>query len=188
MQQLSQQLLPLTTLYSAFWLIVRQLTLTNNALWITFAPIDVITESYFRTTALGVNWLSMVYMALYIPLVFVAAYVVERRGLRFGMVVGSGLNALGAFVRYLATAPPWLFGHPTSTSFSAAKGGFAVLMTGQVIASVAQTFILGMPSRLAAVWFGAGERSTATGVAVLANQLGAAIACVSTLQGMLLLV
>lgn len=90
------------------------------------------------------------------------------------MILGSGLNALGGLVRYVATAPPWLFGG--QSLFSAAHGGFAVLMTGQVIASVAQAFILGMPSRLSAVWFGPGERSTATGVAVLANQLGAAFA------------
>ncbi|KAJ8396151.1 hypothetical protein AAFF_G00020180 [Aldrovandia affinis] len=48
-------------------------------------------------------------------------------------------------------------------------------MTAQVICSIAQVFILGLPSRIASVWFGPKEVSTACATAVLGNQLGTAI-------------
>nr|XP_015194631.1 PREDICTED: feline leukemia virus subgroup C receptor-related protein 1 isoform X2 [Lepisosteus oculatus] len=48
-------------------------------------------------------------------------------------------------------------------------------MCAQIICSIAQVFILGLPSRIASVWFGPKEVSTACATAVLGNQLGTAI-------------
>ncbi|XP_009579401.1 PREDICTED: feline leukemia virus subgroup C receptor-related protein 2, partial [Fulmarus glacialis] len=52
---------------------------------------------------------------------------------------------------------------------------FPITVLGQVICSLAQVFILGMPSRIASVWFGSGEVSTACSIAVFGNQLGIAV-------------
>jgi len=46
---------------------------------------------------------------------------------------------------------------------------------GQCIASCAQTFILGVPPKVAFNWFGHSERATATSIGALCNQLGIAI-------------
>lgn len=48
-------------------------------------------------------------------------------------------------------------------------------MVGQAISAIAQVFILGIPARLAAVWFGPNEVSTATALGVFGNQVGVAI-------------
>lgn len=48
-------------------------------------------------------------------------------------------------------------------------------MLGQCLCSVAQVFILGLPSHIASVWFGPKEVSTACATAVLGNQLGTAV-------------
>uniref|UniRef100_A0A672T1Z8 FLVCR choline and putative heme transporter 2 n=1 Tax=Sinocyclocheilus grahami TaxID=75366 RepID=A0A672T1Z8_SINGR len=52
---------------------------------------------------------------------------------------------------------------------------FPVTFLGQFTCSVAQVFILGMPSRIASVWFGSEEVSTACSIGVFGNQLGIAI-------------
>ncbi|KFW63896.1 hypothetical protein AS28_13560, partial [Pygoscelis adeliae] len=52
---------------------------------------------------------------------------------------------------------------------------FPITVLGQVICSLAQVFILGMPSRIASVWFGSHEVSTACSIAVFGNQLGIAV-------------
>ncbi|KAI1897896.1 hypothetical protein AGOR_G00087990 [Albula goreensis] len=52
---------------------------------------------------------------------------------------------------------------------------FGVTMFGQFTCSLAQVFILGMPSRIASVWFGSEEVSTACSIGVFGNQLGIAI-------------
>lgn len=46
-----------------------------------------------------------------------------------------------------------------------------MLMFAQTLAAIAQLWILGIPARLAAVWFGPSEVSTATSLGVFGNQV-----------------
>ena len=57
-------------LYPRRWLMLMLfclLSCVNGAMWIQFASVANICQSYFSTSALAVDWLSMIYMALYIP-------------------------------------------------------------------------------------------------------------------------
>ena len=57
-------------LYTRRWLMLMLfclLSCVNGAMWIQFASVANICQSYFGTSALAVDWLSMIYMALYIP-------------------------------------------------------------------------------------------------------------------------
>jgi hypothetical protein len=57
-------------LYSRRWLMLLLfclLSCVNGAMWIQFASVANICQSYFGTSALAIDWLSMIYMALYIP-------------------------------------------------------------------------------------------------------------------------
>ncbi|XP_058663389.1 heme transporter FLVCR2 isoform X2 [Ammospiza nelsoni] len=101
----------------------------------------------------------MSYMLIYIPLLFPVAWLLDKKGLRLIALAGSALNAMGAWVK-LGSLKPRLF---------------PVTVLGQVICGLAQVFILGMPSRIASVWFGSQEVSTACSIAVFGNQLGIAV-------------
>lgn len=79
------------------------------------------------------------------------------------------MNLLGAWVRVAGYQPN--------------KMGFAINFVGQrylrfclfdciSIAALAQTFILGVPPKVAANWFGEHERATATSIGALCNQVG----------------
>ena len=103
----------------------------------------------------SVDWLSMVYMLAYIPLILPATWLLDRHGLRVVAISATLLNALGAWMKCAAVSPDL----------------FALLMTAQTICAVAQVFILGIPARLAAVWFGPNEVSTATAIGVFGNQV-----------------
>jgi len=103
----------------------------------------------------AVDWLSMIYMLAYIPLIVPATWLLDRRGLRTVAITATFLNALGAWLKCAAVR----------TSL------FPLLMTAQTICAVAQVFILGIPARLAAVWFGPNEVSTATAIGVFGNQV-----------------
>ena len=48
---------------------------------------------------------------------------------------------------------------------------FGVLMFAQTVAAISQIWVLGIPARLAAVWFGPREVSTATSLGVFGNQV-----------------
>ena len=55
--------------------------------------------------------------------------------------------------------------------FSIAPDRFLITFIGQTVVAVAQTFILSLPARLAAVWFGQNEVSSACSIGVLGNQV-----------------
>ena len=111
------------------------------------------TDSFQQATA--IDWLSMVYMLAYIPLIFPATWLLDKKGLRITLICGAFLNALGAWVKCACVS----------------TDRFAVLMFAQTICAIAQIFILGIPARLAAVWFGPNQVSTATSVGVFGNQV-----------------
>ncbi|XP_074471408.1 choline/ethanolamine transporter FLVCR1 [Sebastes fasciatus] len=134
-------------------------SLVNAFQWIQYSIITHVFTRYYRVTNDKVDWLSMVYMVTYIPLIFPATWLLDRRGLRLTALLGSGLNCAGAWLKCVSVSPE----------------RFGVTVTAQVVCSVAQVFILGLPSRVASVWFGPREVSTACATAVLGNQLGTAI-------------
>jgi FLVCR family feline leukemia virus subgroup C receptor-related protein len=57
---------------------------------------------------------------------------------------------------------------------SASPDMFAVAFVGQTLVAVSQVFILSVPARLAAVWFGPSEVSSACSIGVFGNQVNAA--------------
>lgn len=130
-------------------------SLVNAFQWIQYSIITNVFTQYYGVTNEEVNWLSIVYMVAYVPLIFPATWLLDRKGLRLTALLGAGLNCAGAWLK-CASVSPELFG---------------VTVTAQVICSVAQVFILGLPSRIASVWFGPREVSTACATAVLGNQV-----------------
>ena len=103
----------------------------------------------------AIDWLSMIYMLVYIPLIFPATWLLDKKGLRLNLICGAFLNALGAWIKCACLS----------------TDRFAVLMFAQTLCAIAQIFILGIPARLAAVWFGPNQVSTATSIGVFGNQV-----------------
>ncbi|KAG8584367.1 hypothetical protein GDO81_008801 [Engystomops pustulosus] len=134
-------------------------SLVNAFQWIQYSILASIFTGFYGVSYQDVDWLSVVYMVAYIPLIFPATWLLDTRGLRVTALLGSGLNCLGAWIK-CASARPDLF---------------PVTMFAQVVCSLAQVFILGLPSQVASVWFGPKEVSTACATAVLGNQFGTAI-------------
>ncbi|KAG5206915.1 hypothetical protein JEQ12_018488 [Ovis aries] len=131
-------------------------SMCNAFQWIQYGAINNIFMHFYGVSSFAIDWLSMCYMLAYIPLFLPGAWLLENFSLRTIALTGSALNSLGAWVK-LGSLQPHLF---------------PVTMLGQVVCSVAQVFILGMPSPIASVWFRDDEVSTACSIAVLGNQLG----------------
>lgn len=130
-------------------------SLVNAFQWIQYSIISNVFEGFYGVSLLHIDWLSMVYMLAYVPLIFPATWLLDTRGLRLTALLGSGLNCLGAWIK----------------CGSVQQHLFWVTMLGQSLCAVAQVFILGLPSRIASVWFGPKEVSTACATGVLGNQV-----------------
>ncbi|XP_017562487.1 feline leukemia virus subgroup C receptor-related protein 2 isoform X3 [Pygocentrus nattereri] len=151
-----------TRLYKRRWLIVclfSSYSLCNAFQWIQYGIINNIFMRFYSVDSFTIDWMSMIYMLTYIPLIFPVTWLLDTKGLRVIALVATALNCAGTWIK-VASARPDLF---------------AVTFLGQVICSAAQVFILGMPSRIASVWFGSEEVSTACSIGVFGNQLGIAI-------------
>lgn len=81
----------------------------------------------------------------------------EFQGLRSAAILGALGTALGSWLKV----------------FSVATDRFWITFLGQSIVAISQTFILSVPARLAAVWFGPDQVSSACSIGVFGNQVNA---------------
>ncbi|XP_076659654.1 choline/ethanolamine transporter flvcr2a isoform X2 [Halictus rubicundus] len=151
-----------TKVYKRRWLILMIFVLysASNAMqWIQYSIIANIVMNYYKVSSFSVDMTSMIFMITYIPFIFPASYLLDKFGLRFAALFGAILNALGAWVKV----------------FSVNQDLYWLTFLGQTIVAVSQTFVLSVPARLAAVWFGPDQVSSACSIGVFGNQLGIAI-------------
>ena len=148
-------------LYRRRWLILAVFSLvsmTNEVIWISLSSVTSIVQQYYGVDSISINWLSLIYMILYV-FVIISSFILDKYGLRFTILVGALLNGIGSCFR----------------AIGANRDGFVLAFLGNTSAAMAQCFILFIPPRLAAVWFGDNERATASSIGVLMNMFGVAI-------------
>lgn len=128
---------------------------SNASMWIQYGIIGNIFMRFYNTDSLAVDWLAMIYLLTYTPLILPVLWLLKRRGVRDVVLVGAAFNCIGAWIKIGSAAPDM----------------FPVAVLGQLASSVATVFVLGIPSYLASVWFGEKEVSTACSIGVLGNQV-----------------
>ena len=153
-------LIPLieTKLYKRRWVMLFLFSIcsmSNAFMWLQYSIISNIFVHFYNINTLAIDWLSMIYFLTYIPLIVPVMWSLNNRGMREVVMLGSAFNCIGAWIK-TGTADPDLF---------------AMTFFGQFVCSVATVFILGIPSRLASLWFGQQEASTACSIGVLGNQV-----------------
>uniref|UniRef100_A0A3Q1FSR7 Major facilitator superfamily (MFS) profile domain-containing protein n=1 Tax=Acanthochromis polyacanthus TaxID=80966 RepID=A0A3Q1FSR7_9TELE len=74
-------------------------SLVNAFQWIQYSIIANVFKGYYGVTYGEVDWLSIVYMVAYVPLIFPATWLLDRKGLRLTALLGAGLNCAGAWLK-----------------------------------------------------------------------------------------
>jgi len=148
------------------WLILllfSSISLTNGFQWLHLNIIGDVVLKYYNVSMpedifqkeTTLDWLCMMHMLAYIILIVPATWLLDKKGLRVVIICGSLFNALGAWIKVACVS----------------QDRFALLLFAQAICAVSQIFTLGIPARLAAVWFGPNQVSTATSIGVFGNQV-----------------
>ncbi|XP_014358054.2 feline leukemia virus subgroup C receptor-related protein 2 isoform X2 [Papilio machaon] len=132
---------------------------SNSMQWMQYTIIQDIVVRYYNVQSTVVSWTSMIYMITYVPLIFPGSWLLDKTGLRVTTIIGSFGTCLGAWLKV----------------FSVPQDMFWLGFAGQTVVAVSQVFILNVPPRLAAVWFGADQVSSACSIGVFGNQLGVAL-------------
>ena len=133
--------------------------LCNQVQYTAFTTIVNETKSYFDTTSFGVNMLAAMFPLIYAIGVFPGCHLYENMGLRGGLCAGSGVNALGAGLKFVACFWPqyWL------------------LVVAQLFNAVGQVLFLSLPPLVASTWFPDDERTLATAAGTLSGFVGMAV-------------
>lgn len=148
--------------YPLRWLILGLFLVysaSNAFQWTQLVIITSILEKYYSVSTITVYWTSMIYMVTYIPLIIPASWLLDKKGLRLGVLLGAAGTCLGSWLKVGSTSPEM----------------FYLTFLGQTVVAISQIFVLGVPPLLAATWFPAHQVSSATAVGVFGNQLGVAL-------------
>jgi cyanate permease len=126
----------------------------NQLLWITFAAITTDAMQFYGVTDLSIGLLSLIFMVVYIFVSFPASWIIDTYGIRVGVGIGAILTGLFGLVRGLGAS------------------SYTWVLIAQIGIAVGQPFILNAITTIAARWFPASERATASGIGSLAIYVG----------------
>ena len=146
----------------AILLCVCPILAVTQIFWLTFSAISPEAVLYYHTSSLGIAFLSMSYMIVYILFAIPASLLADRKGLRASFILGAVITAVFGLLR----------------GFCASN--FALVVVAQMGMAIAQPFLVNPITKLAAVWFPVDERATVSGIGSIAGYAGIIIAMVAT--------
>jgi cyanate permease len=126
----------------------------NQLLWITFAPITTSAASFYSVSDLSIGLLSMSFMVVYIVISIPASWAIDTYGVRVAVGIGAALTGGFGLLRGLVASD------------------YNLVLIAQIGIAIGQPFILNAVTTIAARWFPAQERATASGLGSLAMYLG----------------
>ncbi|KAM8909276.1 solute carrier family 49 member A3 isoform 2-T2 [Spinachia spinachia] len=160
--------------YKRRWFVLLVLCLlncSNATLWLTFAPVADQSAKFLGVSLEQVNWLSLVYMVVAIPLSFGTSWMLDTLGLRTTLILGAWLNMTGAVLRCFAACVHDGLPFPFK---------YLLVMSGQSFGALAQPLIIFTPTKMAALWFPEDQRAIANTMASMSNPLGILVASLSS--------
>ncbi|KAK6765648.1 hypothetical protein RB195_025518 [Necator americanus] len=107
---------------------------------------------------------NVIFMALSIPVGFLACWWTDRFGLRSAFHIGVWTNFIGNAIR-VAGSGEWF----------SKDVRFPIAFTGQTVAAFAQPFVMFLPTKLAAFWFPPDQRVIANTLSSMSNPIGIAV-------------
>ena len=138
-------------LYWRRWFILAMFSLTamiSSNIWISFSTITSIVKTYYRVNPIFIDWLAIVYSLFLALLLAPGSYLASRFGLRWSMIFGAFFTAFGSCFRLIG----------------ARRTMFVFVFIGSSFSGIAQCSFLFLSPHIAATWFGAHERTTASAI------------------------
>lgn len=103
--------------------------------WVVVTPISSSIEKTYDVSAIWVAFIPMSYMLFYVFVNFPSNWVIDVKGIKKGVVIGSLMTLLGCMIRCLV------------------KVDFAFVVVGQIFCAIGQPFLLNAPMKIATRWF-----------------------------------
>ena len=155
------------TYKSRWWVLgtVALLTVSNNALWISFAAVTTATAEYFDVTTSKATWLTTISFLVGMPACLVSTYLIDRGGLKLSVWITSMLTVACGLIRFIVTLP----GIRDSMSEDLQ---FIFCMVAQTLIGIGNPICVSMPTKVSQNWFAESEIQLATGILAMGLPIG----------------
>lgn len=143
--------------YPYRWVILFAFMLVMAAqqlLWITFASITSSAAAFYGVSDLGIGFLSMLFMIMYIIVSIPSSWCIDTYGFKFAVSLGSALTGIFGLLR-------GIFAY-----------NYTLVLIFTVFIAAGQPLIINAVTKVAARWFPIEGRATASGLSWLAGYLG----------------
>ncbi|MFX1451626.1 MAG: MFS transporter [Promethearchaeota archaeon] len=147
-------------IYGFRWIVLILFMLVNmvvQILWIGFATVTKVATVFYGVEELDIYMLSLIFMVVYIPVTFISAWILDTYDFKVGTIIGTLFIAAFGFARIFTA------------------GNYSLVLIFQIFIGVGQPFMLNSLTKLSANWFAPSERTTATGLSLMAVLLGTAL-------------
>ena len=111
----------------------------------TINPIASDLSVVYGYSPIIINLSGLLYILMHPLFTFPAAYVIDYKGVKTGILIGSILGLLGVMSRLLVNVV-----------------GFWTVIAGQILAGIGRPFILNCQAKISATWFRANQRAGVT--------------------------
>ncbi len=156
---------PPIRIYAYRWVVLAVVFIITAIIqiqWLTFAPIAREARIFYDATPLQIDFLSMLFMIVFLVVCIPASWVIDTFGIRVGIGIGAALTGLFGVVKGIFARD------------------YALVVAAQIGLAVAQPFIINAATKVAVRWFPISERATAVGIATLAQFAGIIAVMVAT--------
>jgi MFS transporter, FLVCR family, MFS-domain-containing protein 7 len=143
--------------FSYRWVVLLCLVpiiVSSEIFWLTFAAITTPAAEYYKTSAENINLFSLAYMFMYIIFTMPASKVIEKYGYKVSIIIGSVLTVVFGATRFIFA------------------DNFILALVSQFLLAAGQPFLVNISTKVPANWFPLKERSTASGILVMAQYIG----------------
>lgn len=146
--------------YGYRWIVLVLFMIVNaiiQMLWISYATVTKAAENFFKTDQTSIYLLSLSFMIIYIPITFLSSWLLDKYDFKIGTIIGSLFIGIFGFLRIFT------------------NGDYTMALIFQVGVAIGQPFFLNAVTKLSANWFPPSERTTASGISLMAVFLGTAL-------------
>ncbi len=143
--------------YSKRWIVLLLYMFANitvQMLWISFAAVTSYATVFYGVDEIMIFLLSAIFMIVYIPVTFLASWLIDKYDFKIGAGIGAILAGVFGFLRFFAGSD------------------FMLVFIFTIGIAVGQPFLLNSVTKLSANWFPEDERTTSTGLGLIASFLG----------------
>ncbi|MGZ4034536.1 MAG: MFS transporter [Bacteroidia bacterium] len=128
----------------------------SQMLWLNLAPLVTIIQHKYNVSELMVSSLLLSFPLFYVALSMHSGTMIDKKGYRYVIILGSVISALFACVRIF-------------------DGNFYMLVIGQTGIAIGQPYIINGISKLVSDWFSKEETAMATGIGTAGMLIGMAL-------------